>query len=101
MSRQSKEFEAESEHYYNFLNRLEGDVVNLQNHKYGALQLVQDREQQINRLFLDQRDTKTRTQEIADYTSKKCNDCEKMTKAMFLATVEICSPGHGQLRGPL
>lgn len=41
----TRAFEAEREHRYNLLNNLEGDMVNLQNQKDEALQLVQAREQ--------------------------------------------------------
>lgn len=72
MGQQVKDFKTEREHCYELLNKLEGEVMNLQNQKDGTVQVLEAREQQIMQLLRDQNVTQFRIKEIADYTTRKC-----------------------------
>lgn len=87
MGQQVKYFKIEREHCYNVLNQLEGNSINLQNQRDQALLLVEARKEQIRLMCQNQTITKFRIWEIADYTARKCNKCEDMTKDMFFDTV--------------
>lgn len=87
LGRQSKEFGAKKEHCYALINKLEGDVVNLQNQNNRAGQVVEAREQQIGWLLKEGGATKLRIKEITDYNVMECHECENMTKDMFFASV--------------
>ncbi|XP_070034453.1 uncharacterized protein [Nicotiana tomentosiformis] len=87
MGQQVKDFKTEREHCYALINKLEENVLNLQNRNNIAMQVVEVREQQIGRLLQEKGSIKLRIKKIAYYTDMKCNECENMTKAMFFASV--------------
>lgn len=80
MGEQVKDFGIEREHFYNLLNQLERNAVDIQRYKDHAQLLVEARDEHITLMRQDKKIKQFRIREIADYTTKKCNDCEQMTK---------------------
>ncbi|XP_070029580.1 uncharacterized protein [Nicotiana sylvestris] len=87
MTKQAKDFKAETEHYYVAMSQLENDLQQLQEQNHTAEQTLEARAQQIGRLLQENGIIRERVRRIADYITIKCIKREDTTRSMFFAIV--------------
>ena len=89
MDKQAKNFEAEREHCYALMARLERDLQQLQEQNQVAEWTLEAKTEQIGRLLQEKGVIRERVKMVANYIAMKCSSCEDMTRSMFFATVMI------------
>jgi len=84
MVQQTKHFKKEREHCYALIYQLEESVQKLQDQDNTTTQVLEARTQKIGRLLQEKGIIRMRINEIVDYVTMKCHECEDMTRSVFV-----------------
>ncbi|XP_070017011.1 golgin IMH1-like [Nicotiana sylvestris] len=88
-AKQAKAFETESKHCCNLMASMEGEIQQLRKQHLHDSRVLKVRGDQIERLHLEKCQTRNKILTIASAITRKCRECEDMTRTTFMSALMI------------